>query len=631
MTIKPTQRKKTSVKADIEPLAVGRRLRETLLLAKRRTGKKEELVLFRSKDGVAFGQRATIVHLLPAKGTAEEKISACRNFRLGCFGAETVLTYVFDGVAGSELKYAGTKDLRDWRVAGSISDLTRPGVLVPASVTGTDDLIYVGGERLMVASSADLNHWKTGTALVPTEHFFNDKPFEVTAVFPTDRGLVVLYDSLFTVDLVTDVNLRDEKIGEESYLKVGAALFAPDKPAVPLWQSDAPLMEFLPAPETGLKIIGAAYEPGGSIRLYVTDADRRVSFLELSADRLFDQLDRRGVLLAKHDKNPIFGPTDRDWEAHGAFNPTAVDLGGKVHLLYRAVGRDGFSYIGYAASTDAVSIDERLSSPCYSPRAHFEGGPGSVPGTDAGIFASGGSWGGCEDPKVTQIEDQIYLTYVAHNGTWPMRTALTSISATDFLAKRWDKWTAPAIMSPPGVGSKSVVILPEKINNEYIVFHRVWPNIIVDRVSSLEFGAGARFLGRKHLIPPRPSFWDSQKLSVGAAPIKTDQGWLTIYNAVDRRDSSRYKIGAMLLDSDRPWEVKARSRYPILSPDEWYENAGKPGIAYPGGAIVRDGQMFVYYGGADRVSCVATIPVDEMLWHLERDRGEPLRLEPVSF
>ncbi|MCX6713702.1 MAG: hypothetical protein NTV48_01185, partial [Candidatus Vogelbacteria bacterium] len=239
-----------------------------------------------------------------------------------------------------------------------------------------------------------------------------------------------------------------------------------------------------------------------------------------------------------------------------------------------------------------------------------------------GLFASGGSWGGCEDPKVTKIDHRIYMTYVAHNGTWPTRTALTSISEEDFLKHNWN-WSEPMLMSPPGVGSKSVVILPEKINGEYVIFHRLWPKIVVDTVADLSFGEGRQWLKNESFILPRHSYWDSQKLSIGATPIKTEDGWLVIYNAVDRRDPSRYKVGAMLLDLKNPKKVLARTREPILSPDEWYENAGKPHIIYAGGAIERDGLIYIYYGGADRVSCVATVSKEDLLRQLKNE-AEPI-------
>ena len=53
----------------------------------------------------------------------------------------------------------------------------------------------------------------------------------------------------------------------------------------------------------------------------------------------------------------------------------------------------------------------------------------------------------------------------------------------------------------------------------------------------------------------------------GPPPIKTDDGWLLIYHAVDDRHDSKYKVGAMLLDLVEPKKVLHRSPAPILEPE----------------------------------------------------------------
>ena len=73
----------------------------------------------------------------------------------------------------------------------------------------------------------------------------------------------------------------------------------------------------------------------------------------------------------------------------------------------------------------------------------------------------------------------------------------------------------------------------------------------------------------------------------------------------------------MILDSKDPTKVLYRSNQPILEPDESYENEGyKSGVVYSCGAVIKDGRLFVYYGGADKVSCVATTNLDKFLKEL---------------
>jgi predicted GH43/DUF377 family glycosyl hydrolase len=230
---------------------------------------------------------------------------------------------------------------------------------------------------------------------------------------------------------------------------------------------------------------------------------------------------------------------------------------------------------------------------------------------------SGGGYGGCEDPRITQIDDMMYMTYVGYNGSDPPRVVLTSIPTDDFVNKRWDKWAKPKLISGPGVVNKNCVIFPEKINGKFVVMHRIYPNILIDYVDDLTFED--KFLEGHHKIGPRNDAWDSRKLGAGAPPMKTKEGWLLIYQAVDERDPGKYKIGAMLLDLKNPEKVLYRSNSPILEPNQWYENEGfKAGVAYPCGAVIVNARLMVYYGGADTFICVASTPLDTFLKKLKK-------------
>ncbi|MDD5502809.1 MAG: hypothetical protein PHH26_05015, partial [Candidatus Thermoplasmatota archaeon] len=301
--------------------------------------------------------------------------------------------------------------------------------------------------------------------------------------------------------------------------------------------------------------------------------------------------------LKKSAENPILKPDARHaWESRYVFNPAAIHEGGKTHLVYRAIGENDVSVFGYASSTDGIHFEERLEKPIYVPTQPFETG-GNIYSCHA-EFMSGGGYGGCEDPRITKIGDRIYMTYVAFDGSNPPRVALTSIKVDDFLSKKWN-WKKPVLISPPGTVDKNACIFPEKIKDKYVVFHRIFPNILIDFVDDLEFD-GNRYLKGEYAIKPTENGWDSRKIGVGPPPIKTKDGWLVIYQAVGDKDPHyRYKIGAMLLDARDPTKVLFRTKEPILEPSERYEMEGfKPGVTYPCGAVVIGGDLHVYYGSA---------------------------------
>ncbi len=80
-----------------------------------------------------------------------------------------------------------------------------------------------------------------------------------------------------------------------------------------------------------------------------------------------------------------------------------------------------------------------------------------------------------------------------------------------------------------------------------------------------------------------------------------------------------YKIGAMILDFSDPRKILARSASPILEPVMQYEKEGQvKDIVFSCGAVEMDGTVFLYYGGADTVVGVATMPLELLLDSCER-------------
>ena len=142
--------------------------------------------------------------------------------------------------------------------------------------------------------------------------------------------------------------------------------------------------------------------------------------------------------LTRSEKNPIITPRGHlDWEAVATFNPAAIHLNGKVHILYRAVGTDGISTVGYAVSPDGMTIEDRLPHPIYIPVSPFDR-PVADPGVERFPSFSGGGFGGCEDPRAVEIDGRIYMTYTAFDGRHPPGVAIPSVATEAFLAHPLD-------------------------------------------------------------------------------------------------------------------------------------------------------------------------------------------------
>ena len=332
---------------------------------------------------------------------------------------------------------------------------------------------------------------------------------------------------------------------------------------------------------------------------------------------------RRDFELNRNAANPLINPKKHStWEDEAIFNPAAIlDDEGMVHLLYRAVGSNGLSQIGHAKSADGNFFDDHSPYPVHQP----ERGSG-LPADDEmtgpkeynpNYYTSGGGWGGCEDPRAVVIDDRVYMNYVAFEGWHSVRIALTSILLEDLKKSRWN-WKKSVLISPPGEAHKNWVLFPEKVNGKYAILHSLSPEVLIEYVENLEVFNGKKFIRSKAPSGGRVEHWDNRVRGAGAPPIKTEDGWLLLYHAMDNSDPNKYKLGAMLLSLDDPTKITHRSPAAILSPEMPYENDGKPGVIYASGAIVKDGNLYVYYGGGDKCICNAHTPMRELLDWLKK-------------
>lgn len=388
---------------------------------------------------------------------------------------------------------------------------------------------------------------------------------------------------------------------------VEAVLLDSKNPAKVIAKIDKPLL----VPEEYYERIGlvpntifpsGAVIKNGWIHLYYGAADTTccLAFIELSS--LIKEMlgeDKRKVMLERTKENPIITPLEKhSWENKATFNPGAIYLRGKVHLLYRAMSEDNTSTFGYASSKDGIHIDYRSPEPVYIPREPFE----------QKIQPGAGS--GCEDPRLTKIGNKIYICYTAFNGKDAPRVALSWIFVKDFLKKKWN-WAKPILISPADLNDKDAFVFPEKVAGKYLIVHRVGYDIDYSFSLTLDF-KGDTWLEESRWIPRRKGWWDGKKVGAAAPPIKTKAGWILLYHGIS--DDDIYRIGAVLLDLKNPLKILGRTTNPILEPETSYEKEGlTPNVVFPCGNVVLGDKLFVYYGGADKVVAVATVAINKLL------------------
>jgi predicted GH43/DUF377 family glycosyl hydrolase len=339
---------------------------------------------------------------------------------------------------------------------------------------------------------------------------------------------------------------------------------------------------------------------GDKLVIFYGAADTTCAAAEVRLDDLLNSMtpEARGRHVRRYVGNPILKPNQRnDWESFAVFNPAAIDLGGKIHVLYRAMGKDATSTVGYFTSKDGYSIDEKLDTPIYMPRESFE--MKMKPGNS-----------GCEDPRIVQIDDSLYMCYTAYDGIHAPGVAITSISAKDFLAHKWN-WAKPVLITPQDIDDKDSCLFPAKVGDKYMILHRIESHICADFIPTLDFKT-EKVTKCIQMLGPRAGMWDDVKVGIAAPPIKTDKGWLLFYHGVS--SDHAYRVGAALFDLQNPTIVISRTTDYIFEPEADYEKNGiVPNVVFPCGVVLRDDLVFIYYGGADTVIGVATIKMSELL------------------
>ena len=210
---------------------------------------------------------------------------------------------------------------------------------------------------------------------------------------------------------------------------------------------------------------------------------------------------------------------------------------------------------------------------------------------------------GIEDCRVSQIGPDYYLTYTAvspHGVGVGLRTT-----------RDWRTFQPRGMIFPPH--NKDCAIFEEKIGGYYYALHRPSSPDLGGNYMWLARSPDLLHWGQHHcLIHPRSGHWDSARVGAGAAPIRTERGWLEIYHGAN--SSHRYCLGALLLDLDDPARVLARSLDPIMEPLADYEQNGFFGhVVFTNGHLLDGDRLTVYYGASDSVICAAQFSVQEIL------------------
>ncbi len=308
------------------------------------------------------------------------------------------------------------------------------------------------------------------------------------------------------------------------------------------------------------------------------------------------------MLINRYKKNPILTKDDVPYPVATVHNAAVVKHEGKYIMIFRSHKMNGRSILGKAESEDGFNfkVDEK---------------PFMIPATE-GIFKEYEAFG-VEDPRIIFMDGEYLITYSAYS-RHGVRIGL---------AKTKDFKTIERFSLITESDYRNVVIFPEKFQGLYARLDRPHSEISPWSIW-ISYSPDLKYWGESKLImKPLQYHWDEMKIGPGAPPIKTSRGWLNIYHGVfPTMDGSVYRLGVALHDLEDPSKIIAVGDEWILQPEEFYEITGYVhNVVFTCGAVPEnDGSVKIYWGGADKVMCVGTAKLNDLVDHCFNNSREPI-------
>jgi len=203
---------------------------------------------------------------------------------------------------------------------------------------------------------------------------------------------------------------------------------------------------------------------------------------------------------------------------------------------------------------------------------------------------------GCEDTRVSRIDDQLWIiAYTAYSRYGPTVALATT---SDF--QRVDR--LGVVLSPL---NKDAAVFPRKFGDTWIMLHRpvaggqehIWYICAHDDLVHWSLPGV--------LLPELGGpWWDGLRIGVGAPPIETEEGWLLIYHGVKEvANHLVYRLGLALLDIEDPRRVLCRGSEWVFGPEmDWEQRGFANAVVYTCGTLTRGDDIWMYYGAGD--TCV---------------------------
>ncbi len=302
------------------------------------------------------------------------------------------------------------------------------------------------------------------------------------------------------------------------------------------------------------------------------------------------------------DTNPFF--MER-LGVNAVFNAGAIELNGKYCLVARVEGNDRKSFFAVAESDSGVD------------GFRFREKPVELPDTcpdETNVY----------DMRLTKHEDGwIYGIFCSESKDHTSKDLSAAVAAAGIVRTKdlttWER--LPNLVTLRSPQQRNVDLLPQFVNGKYAFFTRPMDDFI-DTGSGGGIGFGLcedithAVIDEEIITSPRRYHTITEaKNGEGAAPIRTERGWLHIAHGVRNTAAGlRYVIYVFVTDLKEPWKVIAEPGGFLIAPRDWERVGDVSNVVFTNGAIAKEnGDVYIYYAASDTRLHVATTTVQKLL------------------
>jgi 4-O-beta-D-mannosyl-D-glucose phosphorylase len=300
-----------------------------------------------------------------------------------------------------------------------------------------------------------------------------------------------------------------------------------------------------------------------------------------------------------------------------SFNVGAMEWNGRIVLVTRTEGWDRKSFFAVAESGNGIDgfkfWDYPLRMPDYEPQ-------------ETNLY----------DMRLVRHEDGwIYGLFCAERHDDSKPGDLSAAIARCGIARTKDlvTWERLPDLKTGALHQRNCVLHPEFVKGKYAFYTRPMADFAATGTGD-GIGWGLcddiahAVVEKERIIDPREYHTIKEgKNGLGPAPIKTEKGWLHLAHGVRNTAAGmRYVLYLFLCDLKDPAKrIKAPGGY-FLAPEGEERVGDVSNVVFCNGWVARaNGDVFIYYGGSDTRTYVATTTVEKLLDYVLNTPEDGLR------